>query len=182
MNSEHFNSNLHSPAIAPTNPPVVNLTPPPIGEHQFKQDSERQEGQARALKLQLQAENNRSIGWDIATQRENNQTKALKYSRSKESGSQERHKLAGDKIDTETARKAIEQNRLKGKISATQTEQLQIELGGKHEENKYLGGVRALQQKKHALALKVGELELAQLQTVFDQRRALLRQQGQIRG
>lgn len=172
----------HTPYVAgrayAKNPPGVNLTPTPLTESQFKTQFEKTQGQGRALKLELEREKNRETGWGVAIQREKNAQKSVQFDRQVEAVKTERHHLSGDKIDTETAQRQIEQARLRGKISDAQKQRLEIELGAKRDEVKYLGDARKIQKDKHDLALKVGRLDLEQLKSEYNQRREQLRLEG----
>lgn len=161
-----------------TNPPGVNLTPSPLSEQQFKTQLEKTKGQGRALSLLLEQEKNKEKGWTLATQREKNATNAVKYAREKENTAQEKHYLAADKIDTATSFREIDHARLRGKLSDTAKQRLEIELGAKQDENKYLTDARKLQQEKHALALKNGRVDIDLLKAQLNDRRELLRTEG----
>ncbi len=160
------------------NPPGVNLQPNPVTENAFNLQLEKLKGQERSLKLTLQEEKNKATGWDIATQRESNQTKSVKLERSIETTKQERHRLAADKVDTDTARREIEQARLRGKLSDTEKAILEVELGTKKDSLKTRQDFRKIQQKRDQFALKTANLDVKILEAQFNEKRALLRSQG----
>lgn len=161
-----------------TNPPGINLTPSPLSEQQYKTQLEKTKGHGRALSLQLEQEKNKATGWSIATQQQKNLTAAVKYAREKESTAQEKNHLASDKLDTATSFREIEHARLRGKLSDTAKQRLEIELGAKQDENKYLADARKLQQEKHALALKNGRVDIDLLKAQLSDRREQLRTEG----
>lgn len=160
------------------NPPGVNLTPTPLSEMQFKTQLEKTKGHGRALSLQLEQEKNKATGWTIASQQQKNQTAAVRYSREKESTAQEKNYLAADKLDTATSFREIDHARLRGKLSDTAKRRLEVELGAKQDEVKYLTDARKLQQEKHALALKNGRVDLDLLKAQLSDRREQLRTEG----
>jgi hypothetical protein len=178
MNIDYSSTYYVGGASYVKNPPGVNLSPTPITEDSFNRELEKQKGIARALKIQIELEKNRGIGWDIATLREKNVAKSVTFDRAIETVKQEKYALTSDRIDTETSRKAIDHARLRGKLSDAEKSKLEITLGGKADENRYLTEVRKIQKDKHELALKVGKLDFQNLQAEYDNRRNLLRQQG----
>ena len=160
------------------NPPGVSLTPNPLTESEFKSKLEKSKGRERALKVQLQDEKNRQVGWLLAIEREKTTGLSFKHQLEGQRTQIERHRFDALKIDAKTEKGLIEHSRLRGKIADQDKALLETELGTKKDNLKSAIDFRKVNQERNKIALKTQKLDVKALQAQFDDRLAELRGLG----